>query len=295
MPYEHLNAEERQVIQRAREAGQSFRAIAQSLGRNHSSVSREWRRNSGRAGYEATAAQDQAKCRAHRARHRRRFEHQALRETVFQWLVQDWSPAIISAQLRSAFPDDATMQISAECIYQWVYQDAAAGGRHYQHLWRRRHRRRMRSSRMPAHSRIPDRVDINQRPAVVDGRTRVGDWEGDTVVGRMNRGGLATHVERKTRYLVAGRVANKQASTFTAVTNKLLGWVPNSLCHTLTLDNGTENAAHASIAEAKDMTVYFAHPHSPWQRGANEQVNGLIRRYFPKGTDFRKVTDEQVE
>ena len=93
---------------------------------------------------------------------------------------------------------------------------------------------------------------------------------------------------------MAGRIPTKQAATFAATTNKLLGWVPADLCHTLTLDNGTENAAHASIAKTKRVDVYFAHPHAPWQRGANEQVNGLIRRYFPKGTDFSKVTDEQV-
>ena len=115
------------------------------------------------------------------------------------------------------------------------------------------------------------------------------------VVSRKNRGGLVTHVEWATRFLVAGRAKNKQATTFTAVTQQLLGWVPKSLCRTLTLDNGTENAGHELIAQDKGMAVYFAHPHAPWQRGANEQVNGLIRRYFPKGTDFRKVTDAQVE
>ena len=145
------------------------------------------------------------------------------------------------------------------------------------------------------HSRIPNRVDISERPEIVDQRTRIGDWEGDMVVSCKNRGGLVTHVERATRFLVAGRAKNKQATTFTAVTQQLLGWVPKSLCHTLTLDNGTENAGHEIIAQDKSMVVYFAHPHAPWQRGANEQVNGLIRRYFPKGTDFRKVTDAQVE
>jgi len=295
MPYQHLNAAERQVIQRAREAGESFRAIARTLGRCHSSISREWRRNSDRSGYQAATAQCHAEARVHRPRHCRRFEHQALKETVFGWLKQDWSPAIISGCLRRDFPADASMRVSAETIYQWAYRDAAQGGLLYRHLWRQRPRRSARHSRMPAHSRIPNRVDISLRPALVEQRVRVGDWEGDSVVGPMNQGGLVTHLERVTRFLVAGRVANKRADTFAAATLRLLGWVPKTLCHTLTLDNGTENAAHASIASAKAMAIYFAHPHSPWQRGANEQVNGLIRRYFPKGTDFRKVTDEQVE
>ena len=187
------------------------------------------------------------------------------------------------------------MRVPPESIYHWVYRDARAGGSLYRNLWQRRRRRIVHRSRMPAHSRIPDRVDITKRPEAVAHRVRIGDWEGDTVVGRRNRGGLVTHVERRTRYLVAGRVQNKRSNTFAAATRRLLGWVPDCLCRTLTLDNGTENAAHAEIAEAKTMDVYFAHPHSPWQRGANEQVNGLIRRYFPKGTDFRKVTDEQIE
>jgi IS30 family transposase len=295
MPYGHINAAERQVIQRALEAGQSLRSIARSLGRSHSSISREWHRNDSQGGYEATAAQGLAESRARQPSHFRRFEHAALKETVLRWLERDWSPAIISACLRHDFPADSAMRVSAESVYQWVYRDALQGGRLHSHLWQRRHRRITHRSRMPAHSRIPDRVDISERPEVVAERSRVGDWEGDTVVGRMNRSGLATHVERATRFLVAGRVADKRAETFSTVTIKLLGWVPASLCHTLTLDNGTENAAHAKIATAKTMDIYFAHPHAPWQRGANEQVNGLIRRYFPKGTDFRKVSDAEVE
>ena len=295
MPYHHINAAERQVIQRAREAGESFSAIGKMLGRSPSSISREWARNRGAQGYRGAQAQDMAEARARQPRHRRRYDRRALRETVFRWLARDWSPAIINATLPMKFPEDRTMRVSAETIYQWVYQDAAQGGGRFRHLWRSWPRRRPRPSRQPAHSRIPNRVDIDDRPGVVAARSRVGDWEGDTVVSCKNRGGLATHVERATRFLVAGRVSNKRADTFAAVTKRLLGWVPNDLCHTLTLDNGTENAAHALIAESKAMDVYFSHPHSPWQRGANEQVNGLIRRYFPKGTDFRKVTDEQIE
>lgn len=295
MPYQHVNAAERQVIQRAREAGESFRSIARSLGRSHTSISRECRRNGMAEGYLAADAQPRAEARARTPRHHRRYMHRALQETVFDWLKRDWSPEIISGCLRLEFPQATDMRVSAETIYQWIYRDARNGGSLHLHLWRRQPRRVTHRSRMPTHSRIPGRVDISERPAFVANRSRVGDWEGDTVVGRRNRGGLVTHVERVTRFLVAGRVPNKRADTFSAVTNRLLGWVPDGLCHTMTLDNGTENAAHSLIAKAKNMDIYFAHPHSPWQRGANEQVNGLIRRYFHKGVDFRKVTDEQVE
>jgi len=295
MPYEHLNAAERQVIQRAREAGQAFCAIAQTLGRNPSTISRECRRNSRSGGYNADEAQQRAQRRAAKPRHQARYANRCLRSVVLSGLEREWSPAIISAHLHMDFPKAMDMRVSPETIYQWVYRDAARGGHLYGHLWQRRPRRRRRRDRLPVHSRIANRVDISQRPEVVDQRSRIGDWEGDMVVSCKNRGGLVTHVERATRFLVAGRAKDKQASTFTAVTQRLLGWVPKPLCQTLTLDNGTENAGHAIIAAGKEMAVYFAHPHSPWQRGSNEQVNGLIRRYFPKGTDFRKVTDAQVE
>ncbi len=295
MPYEHLNAAERQVIQRAREAGQAFCAIAKTLGRNPSTISREWRRNSRSGGYNADEAQQRAQRCATKPRHQARYGNRCLRSVVLSGLEQEWSPEIISAHLHMDFPKAKDMRVSPETIYQWVYRDAARGGQLYGHLWQRRPRRRRRRDRLPVHSRIANRVDISQRPEIVDQLSRIGDWEGDMVVSCKNRGGLVTHVERATRFLVAGRAKDKQESTFTAVTQRLLGWVPKSLCQTLTLDNGTENAGHAIIAAGKEMAVYFAHPHSPWQRGSNEQVNGLIRRYFPKGTDFRKVTDAQVD
>lgn len=295
MPYQHLNAAERQVIQRAREAGEPFSAIAKTLGRNPSTISREWRRNCRSGRYEAGVAQQHADARARIPRHQARYDNRRLRSVVLAGLAREWSPEIISARLALDFPKAAMMRVSPETIYQWVYRDTTLGGQLHRNLWQRRPRRRRRRDRLPAHSRIANRVDISERPQIVDRRARVGDWEGDMVVSRKNRGGLVTHLERVTRFLVAGRAKNKQAATFTAVTQQLFGWVPKSLCQTLTLDNGTENAGHECISQDKDMAVYFAHPHAPWQRGANEQANGLIRRYFPKGTDFRKVTDAQIE
>ena len=122
----------------------------------------------------------------------------------------------------------------------------------------------------------------------------MGDWEGDTKMGSKNRGGLATQVERTTRFLCAGKIRHKMAKTFSGVTNELLSRVPKRLCCTLTFDNGTENATYADITQRKQMEVYFAHPRAPWQRDANEQVNGMTRHYFPKGTDFRKVSYENI-
>jgi IS30 family transposase len=210
-------------------------------------------------------------------------------------LSEGWSPEIIRAQLQQRYPDEAAMQISHECLYQWIYRQIAANKRGPDCLWYPRQARRGRYSRRPQHSRIPGRVDIEERPEVVAERSRVGDWEGDSVVSAKNRGGISTFVERKTRFVIAGHLADKQASTFAAAAQEIFSWVPESLCHTATLDNGTEMAAHALFSQPKSMAIYFAHPHAPWQRGANEQVNGMIRRYFPKGTDFSKVTSAELD
>lgn len=297
MSYFHLNEIERQLIQTQRMAMIPLRRIATALGKSHSTVSREIRRNGGgEGGYAARPAQALADARACMARVAPRMGDEALRGEVTAMLEKDWSPEIISARLEAGHPDDPAMRLSPESIYQWVYRDAKAGGGLHQHLWRKRHRRTPRASRRAGRCSIPDRVGIDQRPPIVAGRSRAGDWEGDTVVGKGNKGGVATILERASRFVMAGLVANKQATTFSATVNGLLGKIPLAFCQTLTLDNGTEMAAHASISGSnKGMAVYFADPHSPWQRGANEQVNGMIRRYFPKGTDFSKVSQEALD
>lgn len=207
MPYQHLNAEERQVIQHAHQAGQSFAAIAQTLGRSPSTISREWRRNSQLGQYQASDAQQQAEDRSRCPRHQVRYDNQRLRSVVLAGLAREWSPEIISARLRLDFPKSADMRVSPETIYQWVYRDASHGGQLHRHLWQHRPRRRSYRSRLPACGRITNRIDICERPPIVDQRIRVGDWEGDMVVSRKNRGGLVTHIERTTRFLVAGRAS----------------------------------------------------------------------------------------
>lgn len=297
MSYFHLNEIERQLIQTQRMAMIPLRRIAIALGKSHSTVLRELKRNgNGGGGYVARAAQALADARACMARVAPRMESETLRGEVTAMLEKDWSPEIISARLKASHPDEPAMQLSHESIYQWVYRDAKAGGRLFQHLWRKKHQRTLRASRSSRRCRIPDRVDIDERPPIVAGRSRAGDWEGDTVAGKGNKGGVATVLERASRFVMAGLVANKQAATFTTTVNRLLGKIPLAFCHTLTLDNGSEMAAHGGISQSNNgMAVYFAHPHSPWQRGANEQVNGMIRRYFPKGTDFSKVSHEALD
>ncbi len=184
--------------------------------------------------------------------------------------------------------------VSTECIYQWIYRDAFDGGELYTCL-SSQHNKRKRQRPAGKRSHIPGRVCIEERPTVVDRRNRLGDWEGDTVEGCKGGGGLATHVERKSRFLLAEKLMDGCADTFTMATKKCFKSIPETLCKTLTLDNGSENVRHHEIAQSKQMSVYFTHPYSPWERGTNEQTNGLLRRYFPKGTDFRKVTKRQIK
>ena len=186
------------------------------------------------------------------------------------------------------------MRMSKESIYQTVYRDAAQGGKLFKHLWQQKKRRRPHQSRLKR-TLIPHRISINERPAGANNRSRHGHWEGDTVEGAKGTGGLATYTDRKCRYLIARLLSDKRASTFSEAASLAFSWVPERLCKTVTFDNGSENAEHPYITLNTGLKAYFADPYSPWQRGTNEQINGLLRRYFPKGSDFRKLTQETVD
>jgi IS30 family transposase len=295
MSYQHLSAEERSVIHHLILLKLSNREIASRLGRHHTTIGRELKRNGKASGsYLYEVAEQLAQQRRHQARHAKRRSHAGLVDQVLAWLKRNWSPQIIVARLKQCYPRSQTMRVSAQTIYQWVYADALDGGLLYQHLWRQ-HKRRNPQRGGLKRCLIPNRIGIEQRPAGATNRSRYGHWEGDTVEGRKGRGGLATHVERKSRFLVAGLLNDKRAETFSTVTRQCMGWVSRSLRRSNTLDNGTENAQHEKMTEALGMRIYFADPYSSWQRGTNEQANGILRRYFPKGTDFSKVTQEEVD
>ena len=294
MTYRHLSAAERQIIAQRRAAGDGRSQIARLLGRSHSTIGRELERNGQHGLYDPYQAEQQASERRGQARHYRRRSHVPLWEQVHQWFVLDWSPEIIAAKLQQHYPDDPQMRLSPEALYQWVYRDAREGGSWHQHLWRRRAKRRSHGKYRHLRFTVPNRVGIAERPKVVEQRTRVGDWEGDSVHGKQGKEGLVTHVDRASRFLALGRSPDRSASAFRQATEQALQWVPTGLCNTLTLDNGTEMAEHQQIGETLGMKTYFADPYSPWQRGTNEQTNGLLRRYFPKGTDFSKVSDQAL-
>lgn len=295
MSYRHLSRCEREIIASRQAAGDNLSQIARLLGRCRTTISREMKRNGSISHYDPNQAEQLAATRRRQARHQRRQDHAPLWRQIRQWLQLDWSPQIIQAKLQEHYPDDERMRISPEALYQWIYRDAQVGGDWHRHLWRQRHRRRPRGQYRHLRFQLRGRVSLSERPDIANQRLRVGDWEGDSVHGRQGRGGLVTHVDRASRYLALGRVADHSAAAFRAATEQALCWVPGALRKTLTLDNGTEMAEHQVIAKRLSLATYFAAPYAPWQRGTNEQTNGLLRRYFPKGTDFDKVSDKTLE
>jgi IS30 family transposase len=297
MPYHHFTTEERYIISHMSLEGFSLRKIGRRIGRHHTSISREIKRNrptyADDAVYWYGPAEYYAKERRHKARHRKR-QHDGLLAYVTAKIRNDWPPEAISGRLKIDFKDDETMRISHESIYRWIYTDSRNKGDLHHHL-RRRHKYRRRQTRYGTGRRfIPGRISIDQRPPVVATRTRFGDWEGDTLEGGKRAGGLATHVERKSRYLLAGKLCDKKAATMMTQSIASFRRVPRVLRNTLTVDNGKEFSQFKEIEAKTGLTVYFADPYSAWQRGTNENTNGLLRYYFPKGTDFLSIPEKNI-
>jgi transposase, IS30 family len=296
MSYCHLTPKERYVISHLRSQF-SLREIARRLGRSHSTISREIRRNGPKypgGVYWYYYIDPVVEKRRHQARSHRRQSHLPLVEYVEKKLRLQWPPEVIAQKLRLDFPHDKRMRISHETIYRWVFLNAEQGGTLYRHL-RRSHKRRRRQKRYGAGRRfIPGRVGIAERPTIVSERNRFGDWEADLILGRRGLGAIATHVERKSRYLMASRLSDRRAETFNAASLPMYQAVPAALCQTLTLDNGKEFSGFKELEEGTGLKVYFADPYASWQRGVNENTNGLLRYYFPKGTDLRRISDAKL-
>jgi transposase, IS30 family len=298
MPYNHLTEKDRYVISHLKLAGFSLREIGRRIGRHHASISREIERNrptyADDAVYWYYVTHPVAIERRRKARHHRRRNHGRLFAYVTAKTGLDWPPEAISARLRLDYPDDIKMRVSHETIYRWIYSDANQGGDLYRHL-RRCHKRRRRQKRYGSGRRfIPGRISIDLRPPVVDTRERFGDWEGDTMEGGKGTGGLATHVERKCRYLLAAKLTDKKAITMTQQSIEVFRRTPRALRQTLTVDNGKEFSQFKELETKTGLEVYFADPYAAWQRGTNENTNGLLRQYFPKGIDFRNVSEKEV-
>jgi IS30 family transposase len=283
--YRQLTQGQRYQIKALLKSEENQTAIAKIVGVHKATISRELKRNRGQRGYRPQQAQRQAMDRRKRERKRITAETWAW---VEEKVREDWSPEQIMLWMKTY----AETSVSHEWIYQHIYADKRAGGDLYQHL-RCQKKRRKRYGSHDRRGQIPERVSIEERPGIVEKRERLGDWEADTVIGQKSHYALVTLVERMSRFTLIKKIDQRTATaTKNAIIDMLKPYKVTTL--TITFDNGKEFTAHQDIARELDAEAYFAHPYASWERGTNENTNGLLRQYFPKGSDFSLITDEQV-
>jgi IS30 family transposase len=295
----YLRFAEREEIALGRAAGLSMRAIARRLGRDPATVSRELGRFEGTGGYRASVAQAAADGRARRPKQSKLARHPRLRAFVSHQLAeQQWSPEQIAGRLIEEFPDDESMRISHEAIYQSLYVQGRGELRRELTACLRTGRalRKPRRRADARRERIPHKVMISERPAEAEDRALPGHWEGDLVLGAGGKTAVGTLVERATRFVLLVHLPTDHGAE--AVRDALVATIttlPAALRRSLTWDQGSELARHAEITFATDLPVYFCDPHSPWQRGSNENTNGLLRQYLPKGSDLSVHTAADLD
>jgi len=293
-----LTLAEREDISRGIASGCSMRVIAQRLSRTSSTVSREVARHGGRAQYRANEADQQAWESALRPKPCLLATHSKLQQIVASKLMQDWSPQQISGWLKQHHPDDESMRVSHETIYRSLFIQARGALKQelVRHLRSQRRIRRSRHSSIHGHSqgRIVDAVSIRERPAEVEDRAIPGHWEGDLLRGARNSH-VATLVERHSRFCMLVKVPGKDTATVVAALSEHVFRLPASLRRSLTWDRGLEMAQHKSFTMATNVQVYFCDPQSPWQRGSNENTNGLLRQYLPKKADLSCYSQSDLD
>jgi IS30 family transposase len=291
MTYKRVTKEERRLIHRWRQEGLGPQEMGRRLGRSAGSISREIRRNSGRRGYRPKQAHAQAQHRACRTGPRR-FTLE-VRADAEKRLREGWTPEIISGRARL----EGRAWVCKETIYKHVYADAKAGGNLWETLPRSGRKRKRRCPRKEdrGRGRIPNQRRIDTRPAEVETRQTVGHWEGDLINGARETGNLVTLVERNTRFTLIGRTDSKEAQEVSESICRLFATIPLASRRSLTLDNGKEFARHEQIARETDMDVFFAKPYHSWERGTNENTNGLVRRIHPKKSSFAEIGDEALQ
>lgn len=303
-PYERkqregqLTIEEREAISRGLAADTSLRDIAHSLGRTVSTISREVSRNGGKNAYRAMSAHDRAQEQRRRPKPYRLDIHEKLRHHVINKLLLNWSPEQIAGELPMSYPDDETMRISHETIYKMIYVQARGALKKElcSHLRSRRKLRKNRSAgnKSSKQGQIIDLVSIRERPAEVEDRAIPGHWEGDLVLATIDSQ-VATLVERTSRFLMLIRIESKHATVVSDAIQKHVVTLPDQLKRSITWDRGSELADHKRFTVETGIPVYFCDPRSPWQRGSNENTNGLLRQYLPRGKDVSHYTQEELD
>jgi transposase, IS30 family len=265
--------------------GAEQQEIAQALGRSPATISRELRRNGTGDEYHAAWAQRESQRRRRERPLVRKMDDPQIHEEIRAGLAQDWAPEQITGRMKQQYPDDPARRVSPQTIYTWIKNDASR--QHWEARLRRRGRRPCRRKNAAA---TCDSARIADRPEVIEERLRLGDFEGDTVLGPPGTGGLATLVDRKSRFTIIVKVRSKNAEHVHEKIKQRLAELDDAHRRSITFDNGTEFARCARLEKHLGMQLYFADPGCPYQRGTNENTNGLIRQYFPKGTDFRNVS-----
>lgn len=284
--YHQLTQAQRYQISALRKANHTLAEIAEIIGVHKSSVSRELKRNRGKRGYRPQQAHELALERRSKSAPRITSQNWAMVEKL---LRQDWSPEQISGRLEK----ERKLQISHEWIYQYIFTDKQAGGDLYKHL-RCQKKRRKRYGTYERRGKLPNCRSIEERPALVNTRKRLGDWEVDTLIGRKHKHALVTLTERKSRLALVGKVKQRTAKAVRQQVCSLLAPVKDQVL-TMTSDHGKEFAEHELIAQSLELKFFFAHPYAAWERGANENMNGLLRQYFPKKSDFQTLSKKKIE
>ena len=285
--YTHLTQCERYHFSALLKSGKSIRAISKQLGRDKSTLYREVNRNKGLRGYRPHQAHEKASYRLKNSHRHIKITQKVIRR-IEKFLICDWSPEQICGYLR-----ERGLFISHESIYQHILKDKKVGGSLYKFLrCQRKRKKRYGTSRFDKRGQIQNRVSIDKRPKIVDKKSRIGDLEGDLMIGGHHKGALVTLVDRCSKKTRIVKIESKRSeAVFHAISKALKG----EIVHTITLDNGKEFSCHEKISEYTGCKVYFVHPYSSYERGLNENTNGLIRQYFPKKTDFRKITQKDVK
>lgn len=299
--YWRLTNREREDISRGCASGISVTDIAARIGRYPSTVSREIARNSGKTGYRAFSARKRAK-RAASSRRKGRSRlagEPRLRQVVLSGLRKEWSPREVVETLKREYPFDMSMRISHEAIYRYIYvlprgtlKATLIKGLRQEHAYRRKRKTEATEERR---GKIADMLSIEERPAEVADRSVPGHWEGDLIVGKYKRSAIGTLVERTTRYVILVPLKAKDAKSVREAYAQEFQKLPKEIAKTLTYDQGKEMSEHKQFTIDTGIQVYFAHPGSPWERGTNENTNGLIRQYFPKGTEFDKIPVRELK
>ena len=300
--YTHMSREERHVFSAYLQDGLSLRAVALKLGRQPGGLCREIKENSrdgNRTGYDPAFADLHARFRKWDANRRNPLKSREVMEYVLEKLRKDWSPVQIAGRIQEDHPGSPDMRVSHETVYRFINSEEGRELNVVSHLRHGKYRKFKKKRPIPLHPKkqaIPNRISIDERPSIVQKKKRFGDWEGDSMIGRLTRGEILTvQKERKSQYIRLKKVKDKSAAETSRAICENLTSFPASLRRTMTFDNGRENTEHGQLSIALGLEIYFCDPYSSWQKGSVENIIGLIRQYIPKGERLENYSDGQIQ